>query len=120
LLRYAKGYRGRSKNCFRIAIRRVQKAWQYAYRDRRQQRREWRKLWIVRIQAGARQYRWNYSRFVPALQQSGVRLNRKVLADLCANEPFAFKAVVDVVNHYQQEQQQEQKNKNVVASNGGE
>jgi hypothetical protein len=57
---------------------------------------------------------------VPALQQSGVRLNRKVLADLCANEPFAFKAVVDVVNHYQQEQQQEQKNKNVVASNGGE
>jgi large subunit ribosomal protein L20 len=74
-------------------------------------------LWIVRIQAGARQYRWNYSRFVPALQQSGVRLNRKVLADLCANEPFAFKAVVDVVNHYQQ---QEQKKENVVASNGGE
>jgi ribosomal protein L20 len=54
---------------------------------------------------------------VPALQQSGVRLNRKVLADLCANEPFAFKAVVDVVNHYQQ---QEQKKENVVASNGGE
>eukprot|EP00544_Gedaniella_sp_CCMP2646_P007258 CAMPEP_0202488036 /NCGR_PEP_ID=MMETSP1361-20130828/6192_1 /ASSEMBLY_ACC=CAM_ASM_000849 /TAXON_ID=210615 /ORGANISM="Staurosira complex sp., Strain CCMP2646" /LENGTH=124 /DNA_ID=CAMNT_0049117535 /DNA_START=317 /DNA_END=691 /DNA_ORIENTATION=- len=116
LLRYAKGYRGRSKNCFRIAIRRVQKAWQYAYRDRRQQRREWRKLWIVRIQAGVRQYQWNYSRFMPALQQSHVQLNRKVLADLSANEPFAFKAVVDVVNH----EQQQMKEKEISVSNGGE
>ena len=97
LLKYAKGYRGRSKNCFRIAIRRVEKAWQYAYRDRRVKRRDWRKLWIQRIQAGVRQYGWRYSAFIPALAQSNIGLNRKVLAEMAANEPFAFKSVLDTV-----------------------
>jgi large subunit ribosomal protein L20 len=96
LRKYAKGFRGRSKNCFRIAIRRVHKSWQYAYRDRRVKKRNWRKLWIMRVQAGVRQYDWSYSRFIPALQSANIELNRKVLADLAANEPFSFKAVVDV------------------------
>lgn len=83
----------------------MQKAWQYAYRDRKQQRREWRKLWITRIQAGARQYNYSYSKFMPSLQKSNISLNRKVLSELAANEPFAFKAIVDVVNHETQQQQ---------------
>ena len=101
LLKHAKGYRGRSKNCFRIAIRRVHKAWQYAYRDRRRKKREWRKLWIMRIQAAVRQYQWPYNRFIKACSDSKIQLNRKVLAELAANEPFAFKSVVDVVQYAQ-------------------
>mmetsp|Transcript_12746 Transcript_12746/g.24491 ORF Transcript_12746/g.24491 Transcript_12746/m.24491 type:complete len:151 (+) Transcript_12746:25-477(+) len=97
LLKYSKGYRGRSKNCFRVAIRRVEKAWQYAYRDRRVKKRNWRKLWIQRIQAGARQYGIRYSAFIPALNRSNIALNRKVLAEMAANEPFAFKSVLDTV-----------------------
>jgi large subunit ribosomal protein L20 len=98
LLKHAKGYRGRSKNCFSIAIRRVTKAWQYAYRDRKRKKREWRKLWIMRIQAGVRQYSgWKYSAFVPALNSVNIQLNRKVLADMAANEPFAFKSVLNVL-----------------------
>jgi large subunit ribosomal protein L20 len=96
LLKFAKGYRGRSKNCYSIAIRRVHKAWQYAFRDRRVKRRLWRKLWIQRVQAGVRQYGFfNYSRFIPALSAANIQLNRKVLAEMAANEPFAFKSVVD-------------------------
>jgi large subunit ribosomal protein L20 len=98
LLKFAKGYRSRSKNCFSIAIRRVQKAWQYGFRDRKVKRREWRKLWIQRVQAGVRQYgRYNYSRFIPALAAANIQLNRKVLAEMAANEPFAFKSIVDTV-----------------------
>jgi large subunit ribosomal protein L20 len=96
-LKHAKGYRGRSKNCFSIAVRRVEKGWEYAYRDRRRKQREWRKLWIMRVQAGVRQYNWRYSAFIPALQKSDIQLNRKVLAELAANEPFAFRSVVSVV-----------------------
>jgi large subunit ribosomal protein L20 len=99
LLKHAKGYRGRSKNCFSIAVRRVEKGWEYAYRDRRRKKREWRKLWIMRLQAGVRQYNWRYSAFIPALTQSNIQLNRKVLAELAANEPFAFRSVVSVVEH---------------------
>jgi large subunit ribosomal protein L20 len=76
LLKHAKGFQGRSKNCFRIAIRRVEKAWQYAYRDRRVQRREWRKSWIQRIQSGVRQYDWRYSSFIPALQQANIQMKQ--------------------------------------------
>lgn len=96
-MKYAKGYRGRAKNCFRIAIRRVEKAWQYAYRDRRLKKRNWRKLWIQRIQAGARQYGIRYSLFIPMLQRNNIQLNRKILAEMAANEPFAFKSVVDTL-----------------------
>jgi large subunit ribosomal protein L20 len=98
-LKHAKGYRGRSKNCFSIAVRRVEKGWEYAYRDRRRKKREWRKLWIMRLQAGVRQYNWRYSAFIPALTDSNIQLNRKVLAELAANEPFAFRSVVAVVEH---------------------
>lgn len=96
-MKHAKGYRGRSKNCFSIAVRRVEKAWEYAYRDRRVKKRDWRKLWILRIQAAARQYNWRYSALIPALSNSGIQLNRKVLAELAANEPFMFRSVVSVV-----------------------
>ena len=91
------GFRGRSKNSYSIAIRRLQKSWQYAYRDRRRKRREWRKLWIQRIQAGVRQYSVRYSEFFALHKKSGIKLDRKVLADLAANEPFAFRSVVQIV-----------------------
>lgn len=99
MLKLAKGFRGRAKSCFSIAIRRIHKAWQYAYRDRRRKKREWRKLWIMRLQAGVRQYHWRYSEFIPALQRANIQLNRKVLSELAANEPFAFKSVLDVVEY---------------------
>jgi large subunit ribosomal protein L20 len=99
LLKHAKGFRGRSKNCFSIAVRRVEKSWQYAYRDRRRKKREYKKVWIQRISAGVRQYAWRYSEFMHHLYspQTNIRLDRKVLANLAATEPFAFKSVVDVV-----------------------
>mmetsp|Transcript_10859 Transcript_10859/g.16697 ORF Transcript_10859/g.16697 Transcript_10859/m.16697 type:complete len:145 (-) Transcript_10859:254-688(-) len=99
VLRQSKGFRGRAKNCYTIAIRRLQKSWQYAYRDRKVQKREWRKLWIQRLNAGVRQYGISYSRFIPKLQQANIQLNRKVLAELAAKEPFSFKAVIDVTKH---------------------
>ncbi|KAG7350603.1 50S ribosomal protein L20p [Nitzschia inconspicua] len=99
LLRHTKGFRGRSKNCFRVAIRRLQKSWQYAFRDRRRKRREWSKLWIQRISAGVRQYSHSYSKFMGALNKSPLKLDRKVLAELAYHEPFAFRSVVQVVEH---------------------
>jgi len=99
LLKQTKGFRGRSKNCFRVAIRRLQKSWQYAYRDRRVKRREWSKFWIQRIQAGVRQYSWRYSQFMGSYKHSGIKLDRKILAELAANEPFTFRSVVEVVEH---------------------
>jgi large subunit ribosomal protein L20 len=105
-LRQTKGFRGRAKNCFTIAVRRLQKSWQYMYRDRKVQKRNWRKLWITRLNAGVRQYGVRYSTFVPAMKDANIALNRKVLSELAANEPFSFKAVVDVVKMQQQQQQQ--------------
>jgi len=101
----AKGYRGRANRTFRAAIRRVEKGLQYAYRDRRVKRRNFRKLWIERVNAGVRQHGLSYSRFVNAMSNAKnkngdnkkIILNRKMLADLAANEPFSFKSVVDVV-----------------------
>ena len=97
VLKLAKGYRGKSKNCFRVAIRRVQKAQQYQYRDRRQKKRDVRRLWIQQVNAGARAYDMSYSELIHGLKQSNIELNRKVLADMAANEPYSFKSVVDVV-----------------------
>lgn len=96
-MKHAKGYRGKSKNCFTVAIRRVHKAWQYAYRDRRVKKREWRRLWISRCNAGARQYNVRYSRLIAHLRYCRIDLNRKVLSELAGMEPFAFKAVIDVI-----------------------
>lgn len=97
VIKQSKGFRGRANRCFRIAIRRLEKSWQYAYRDRKVKKREFRKLWIQRMNAGVRQYGISYSRFVQMQARSGVVLDRKILSGLAMYEPFSFKAVVDVV-----------------------
>src|SRR3989338_7720377 len=94
VLKMAKGYRGRSSTCFRIAIERVEKGLQYAYRDRRNKKREFRALWIQRINAGVRQYEMTYSRFINGLLKAGIEVDRKVMADLAMNQPESFKALV--------------------------
>ena len=93
----AKGYQGRNKNCYRIAVQKVQKGLQYNYRDRRVRRREFRALWIVRLNAVVREMGMKYSTFIDKLKKAGIELNRKMLADLAVNEPSAFKAIVDRV-----------------------
>lgn len=91
----AKGYRGRSKNTFRIAIERVEKGLQYAYRDRRNRKRSFRALWIQRINAGAREHGLTYSQFMNGIKISGIDIDRKVLSDIAVREPETFKALVD-------------------------
>ena len=97
ILKLAKGYFGRRKNVWTVAKNAVEKGLVYAYRDRKQKKREFRGLWIQRINAGARQYGLSYSQFMGKLHKSGIELNRKVLADLAMNHVDAFKAVVDQV-----------------------
>jgi large subunit ribosomal protein L20 len=80
-----------------VAIRRLEKSWQYAYRDRKVKKREFRKLWIQRLNAGVRQYGLSYSKFIQMQNNSGIVLDRKILSGLAMYEPFSFKAVVDVV-----------------------
>ncbi|HXQ50655.1 MAG TPA: 50S ribosomal protein L20 [Stellaceae bacterium] len=94
VLKLAKGYRGRAKSSFRIAVERVEHGLQYAYRDRRNKKRDYRALWIQRINAGAREEGLTYSQLVNGLKRAGIELDRKVLADLAGREPAAFKAVV--------------------------
>ncbi|MBB4285399.1 50S ribosomal protein L20 [Roseospira goensis] len=90
ILKMAKGYRGRGSTNFRTAIQRVEKGLQYAYRDRRQKKRDFRGLWIQRINAGAREHGLTYSVFIDGLKKAGIDLDRKVLADLAVHEPEAF------------------------------
>jgi large subunit ribosomal protein L20 len=90
VLDLAKGYRGRRKNVYRIAKQAVMKAGQYAYRDRRQRKRQFRTLWIARINAGARECGLTYSRFMNGLKKSAVEVDRKVLADLAVFDKAAF------------------------------
>lgn len=97
VLKLAKGYRGRAKNCFRVAIEKVEKALRYAYRDRRARKRDFRSLWIQRINAGVRQYGLVYSQFINGLTLANIDLDRKILADLAVREPEAFKSVVEQV-----------------------
>lgn len=94
IVKMAAGYRGRSKNCFRLAIQRVEKALQYAYRDRRTKKRDFRTLWIQRINAAARNYGLTYATFMHALTKAGIAIDRKVLADLAVSETDAFKELV--------------------------
>ena len=82
ILKLAKGYRGRAKNCYRIAIQKVEKALQYAYRDRRNKKRDFRRLWIQRINAGVRNYGLIYSEFVNGLKLSNIDIDRKILSDI--------------------------------------
>jgi large subunit ribosomal protein L20 len=97
IMKLAKGYFGRRKNVWTVAKNAVEKGLVYAYRDRKQKKRDFRGLWIQRINAGARQYGLSYSQFMGKLHKSGIELNRKVLADLAMNHADAFKAVVDSV-----------------------
>ncbi len=97
VLKLAKGYFGRRKNVWTVAKNAVEKGLVYAYRDRKVKKREFRKLWIQRINAGARQHGLSYSQFMGQLSKSDVQINRKVLADLAMNHPEAFKAIVDQV-----------------------
>ena len=95
VMKAAKGFTGRSRNTFRAAIQRVEKSQQYAYRDRRVKKREFRRLWIQRINAGARLHGLNYSQFMNGLSKAGIELDRKVLADIAVREPEAFQALVE-------------------------
>ena len=95
VLKLAKGYRGRNATSYRIALERVEKGLQYAYRDRKVRKRNFRSLWIQRINAGARQHGLTYSQFMNGVKQAGIELDRKILADLAVRDPDAFKALVD-------------------------
>jgi len=97
VLKAVKGQWGRRKNTIRIARQAMEKAMQYAYRDRRAKKREFRSLWIQRINAGVRQEGLTYSRFINGLNKSKIKLDRKVLADLAYNNPEAFKSLVKKV-----------------------
>ena len=94
VVKAAKGYRGRRKNAFRTANSAVEKAGQYAYRDRRVKKRNFRALWIQRINAAVREENLTYSRFISGLAKAGIELDRKVMADLAMNQPEAFKGLV--------------------------
>ncbi len=95
VIKQAKGYQGRGRNVYRVAIERVEKALQYAYRDRRVRKRTFRALWIQRINAAAREHGLTYSQLMNGLKKAGVELDRKVLSDLAVREPAAFKSLVD-------------------------
>ncbi|WP_042723101.1 50S ribosomal protein L20 [Flavobacterium sp. B17] len=97
IFKQAKGFFGRRKNVWTVAKNAVEKAMQYAYRGRKEKKRNFRALWIMRINAGAREQGMSYSQFMGALKKNNIELNRKVLADLAMNHPEAFKAVVDQV-----------------------
>jgi large subunit ribosomal protein L20 len=98
ILKQAKGYFGRRKNVWTVAKNAVEKAMQYAYRDRKQKKkRNFRSLWIMRINAGARLHGLSYSQFMGKLKANNIELNRKVLADLSMNHPEAFAAIVNKV-----------------------
>ncbi|MFT5601266.1 MAG: large subunit ribosomal protein L20 [Parvicella sp.] len=97
ILKQAKGYFGRRKNVYTVAKNAVEKGLCYAYRDRKQKKRNFRSLWITRINAGARLHGMSYSQFMGKVNKTEVDLNRKVLADLAMNHPEAFKAIVDAV-----------------------
>ena len=95
VLAKAKGFRGRRKNVFRVAKQAVMKAGQYAYRDRRNRKRDFRGLWIARINAAVRELGLSYSAFMAGMKRANIEIDRKMLADLAVREPAAFKALVD-------------------------
>lgn len=95
ILHDAKGYFGRRKNLYKTAKEAVERARRYAYRDRKNRKREFRRLWIVRINAAARQHELSYSRFMNGLRLAGIEIDRKVLADLAIREPLAFERLAE-------------------------
>src|SRR3954453_15874711 len=98
VLQQAKGFRRRRRNVFRVATEAVMHAGQYAYRDRRNRKRDFRQLWIARINAACRQNGTRYSVFIADLNRSGIELDRKVMADLAVHDPAAFKQLVQTVS----------------------
>jgi large subunit ribosomal protein L20 len=96
IIKMAKGYRGRAKNCFRIAIEKVEKGLQYAYRDRRNKKRDFRGLWIQRVNAAVREHGMVYSQFMHGLKLAGVDLNRKMLSEMAIHNAEAFAKVIDL------------------------
>jgi large subunit ribosomal protein L20 len=99
ILKLAKGYYGSKSKLFRVANQQVMKSLSYAYRDRRQKKRDFRKLWIARINAAARNSGISYSRFINGLKKADVQINRKVLADLAVNDKAAFAQLVEVAKN---------------------
>lgn len=100
ILKYAKGYRGGRKNLIRTATGAVEKGWNHAYKDRRRKKREFRKLWIVRINAAARMNGMSYSRFIHGLKEAGVEIDRKMLADIAVRDGATFAELVTLANSY--------------------
>jgi large subunit ribosomal protein L20 len=99
IIAMAKGYRGRT-NCFRIAIEKVEKGLQYAYRDRRNKKRDFRGLWIQRINAAVREHGLIYSQFIKGLKLAAIELNRKMLSEIAIHNPESFRQIVDKVKGY--------------------
>ncbi len=95
IIKLAKGYRGRAKNCFRVAIQRVEKGLQYAYRDRRTKKRDFRALWIQRINADTRAHGLAYSQFIKGIKLAGITLNRKMLSELAIHNADAFNQILN-------------------------
>jgi len=95
VLKQAKGYYGARSRVYRVAVQAVTKAGQYAYRDRRQRKRQFRQLWIARINAAARQNGLSYSRFINGLKKASVEIDRKILSDIAVHDKVAFTALVD-------------------------
>ena len=95
VLRRAKGYYGRRKNVFRVAVQAVERGMQYAYRDRKKRKSDFRGLWIQRINAGVRIHGMTYSQFINGLKKATIEIDRKILAELAVNQPKAFKALVE-------------------------
>ena len=99
IIKQAKGYYGMRRTSYRRAREAVERALKYAYRDRRQRKRQFRRLWVVRINAAAREHGLSYARLIHGLSRAGVEVDRKVLAELAVNEPAAFAELVDVVKN---------------------
>ena len=97
VLELAKGYRGRNSSAYRIALEKVEKALRYAYRDRRNKKRDFRGLWIQRINAAAREHGLTYSQFMHGVKLAGLELDRKVLSDIAIREPEAFAAIIGTI-----------------------
>ena len=97
IIKRAKGYYGRRKNVFRVAVQAVERSMQYAYRDRRKRKSDFRGLWIQRINAGARMHGITYSQLMNGLKKATIEIDRKVLAELAVNQPKVFKALVEKV-----------------------
>ncbi len=95
VIKKAKGHYGRRKNVFRVAVQSVEKSLQYAYRDRRNKKRDFRSLWVQRINAGVRLYGMTYSKFINSLKKLEIEIDRKILADIAVNQPKTFKALVE-------------------------